>query len=462
MSSLKDEGNVAHNAPFHVLMSSRQPQQELLKHPSLQKDYLARRYLALHGDKPQQDIWSAVLSAERAMMECCEVNQKRADETLEEIVVDGALMRSKELSFVALLARSCHSPALRALALAILERTMEQDDWETTDYERQREIGKEPVREPSRMGKFVSAGGLTILKQWLIDAMTPVQQDTTVKSVASANDAKKRKVRQLTASPTGPLLLPLLAILKNIPFDKALVTETKINKQIRNLKKGLDDAMLEKKKGNQKFRDPIAGGLVVSQVQAAVEALMDQWKISIKTSTFVAKDPFESLKETMRERLALLQSYEAGKSEKPDFLTSFEQSERLAKEQKEISKLSTRELEERERKLDRERLLQVMQKEKQEVQTKIKAKIDEVKQREQSKKRKSDDPQKRAVRWKDGYEHADHLRQRSKLEEVFYFTKDELIEEQDQATAMADALRSSDDVDMDGISMVGGEDEMWG
>jgi hypothetical protein len=401
------------------------------------------------------------------MMECCEVNQKRADETLEEIVVDGALMRSKDLSFVALLARSCHTPALRALALAILERTMEQDDWETTDYERQREMGKEPVvREPSRMGKFLSAGGLTILKQWLVDAMTPVQQDTSVKSVAQANDAKKRKVRQLTASPTGPLLLPLLAILKNIPFDKALVTETKINKQIRNLKKCLDDAMLEKKKGNQTFRDPIAGGLVVSQVQAAVEALMDQWKISIKSATFVAKDPFQSLKETMRERLALLQKYEAGKAEKPVFLTSFEESERLAKEQKEIAKLSTRELEERERKLDRERLLQVMQKEKQEVQTKIKAKMEEVKQREQSKKRKSDDPQKRAVRWKDGYEHADHLRQRSKLEEVFYFVKEEfvkeeLIEEEDQATYMADALRSNEDVEMGGITMVGEDDEMW-
>jgi hypothetical protein len=168
----------------------------------------------------------------------------------------------------------------------------------------------------------------------------------------------------------------------------------------------------------------------------------------------------------MRERLALLQKYEAGKAEKPVFLTSFEESERLAKEQKEIAKLSTRELEERERKLDRERLLQVMQKEKQEVQTKIKAKMEEVKQREQSKKRKSDDPQKRAVRWKDGYEHADHLRQRSKLEEVFYFVKEEfvkeeLIEEEDQATYMADALRSNEDVEMGGITMVGEDDEMW-
>lgn len=462
-------------APFHVLMSSCQPQRELLKHPSIQKDYFARRYQVLHysdsnntnhdsSNEPQEDVWSAVNYAERAMIECCEINPKRSDETLEDTVIDGALMRGKEAPFVTVLARSCNKPPLRALGLAILERTMEQDDWEKSDQEQR---GKVMKKEASRTSRFISAGGLKILNQWLIDAMTPVQKE--IKSVYSSNESKRRKSYHcLSASPTGPLLLPLLAILKNIPFDKALVTETKINKQIRNLKKSLDDTMAGKKKTDQTFKDPIAGGLVVSHVQVAVEDLMAQWKESIKSSTFSAKDPFASLKEKMQERLELLEAFEAGKSEKPAFLLAFEEAELIAKERKAVAKLSTHELEERERKRDRELLLQNMQREKQEAQTKVKAKMDElrVKLREQSKKRQADGPpqkilHEKQVRWKDGYEQSDQVRQRSILEEVFFFTEDD-GERDDQAMSTADSMLVSDDFKMDGIMPLDEEDDdMW-
>ena len=463
MSVSDDTNNVA---PFHLLMSTGQPQKELLKHPSLQKDYFARRFKALHGDAPQRDIWSAVLPAERGMIECCEMNETRIDETRDETVVDGALMRSKEAPFVTLLARSCHSPSLRALGIAIMERTMEQDDWENSDYEWQKELGKESKKEASRMSRFLSAGGLIILKQWLIDAMTPVKQE--IKQVSSGNEVKKRKALQRTSSPTGPLLLPLLNILKNIPFDRTLVTETKINKQIRNLKKALDDAMSNKRKGDQKFSDPVAGGLVVSQVQLAVDDLMCQWKESFKTTTIVAKDSFASLKEKMRERLLLLQEFEAGTSEKPAFLKSFEEAERLAKERKAIAKLSTLELEERERKLDRERLLQSMQQEKQAAQTKVKAKMEELrlKLREQSIKRQTDDHNKhvqpkRIVRWKDGCDHSDHVRQRSKLEEVFCYNNDDDSEDQNNATFMADSLLEVNSDIGGGLPLTDDDDDLW-
>ena len=463
MSVSGDTNNVA---PFHLLMFTGQPQKELLKHPSLQKDYLARRFKALHGNAPQRDIWSAVLPAEREMIECCEMNETRTDETRDETVVDGALMRSKEAPFVTLLARSCHSPSLRALGIAIMERTMEQDDWENSDYEWQKELGKEPKKEASRMSRFLSAGGLIILKHWLIDAMTPVQQE--IKHASPGNEAKKRKAIQRTSSPTGALLLPLLNILKNIPFDRNLVTETKINKQIRNLKKALNDAMSNRRKGDQKFSDPVAGGLVVSQVQAAVEDLMSQWKESFRTTTIVAKDPFASLKEKMRERLALLQEFEAGTSEKPAFLKSFEDAERLIKERKAIAKLSTLELEERERKLDRERLLQSMQQEKQAAQTKVKAKMEELrlKLREQSIKRQADDPNKqvqpkRVVRWKDGCDHSDHVRQRSKLEEVFIYNNDDDGEDQDNATLMADTMKEDDSDMCARLTLPDDDDDLW-
>jgi hypothetical protein len=153
----------------------------------------------------------------------------------------------------------CHTAATRGLALAILEKTMEQDvleapvivveqveedkvedgdapdtinvtksdDDTTTDS---KPLVKQEEHESKntnmndiylgRMNRFLQAGGLNILKRWLIDAMTPIKTyntkpDSPSTTITTQQPANKTlppvgtRVMTTTASPTGPLLLPL-------------------------------------------------------------------------------------------------------------------------------------------------------------------------------------------------------------------------------------------------------------
>jgi hypothetical protein len=77
-------------------------------------------------------------------------------------------------------------------------------------------------------------------------------------------------------------LLPLLAFLSNISFDRQLVTQSKINKEIRKLSKQIDEIVQLGKTGQSKSRvdaitHPVAGGLPVVQVQKALNDLKESW-----------------------------------------------------------------------------------------------------------------------------------------------------------------------------------------
>eukprot|EP00978_Attheya_sp_CCMP212_P009493 scaffold22457_cov47-Attheya_sp.AAC.3 len=272
------------------------------------------------------------------------------------------------------------------------------------------------TKDESRMKNFLAAGGLMVLNHWLIDAFTPVSVPIVSSSVASSssgsskiatataaatvgetfqtNDSSPNKVdksrksggrstngssggnkskqqtitpsskikTQLKPSPTGPILLPLLSILESMPFDKDLVTNTKINKQIRNLKKGLNAAIAKferkMKRGTtnndddssdssdssdddedekqpsgttgmtattggtiirkrrlprtlKELRHPVAGGLLVWQVRKAVDTLMQSWKEKVTACVKYEKqtgkssgvgDYYVDLKALFRER----------------------------------------------------------------------------------------------------------------------------------------------------------------
>ena len=467
--------NEKEEAPFHVLMASSRPTQELLvRNDALQKDYLARRYKALNEGKMEINIWSAVLPVERAMIECCELG---VEEEQQEAVIGGCLKMGKERDFVRILALHCHTAATRALALATLERTIGQDELETEEHgeieesvtddtdaldiyisgavnksednaesEPQQQKSKESkqdsnenVTDVGRMGHFLEAGGLKILKQWLIDAMTPcktvVTKPATAQQQAAGNNKKKEapiRVIQTVPSPTGPLLLPLLAILTEMPFDKDLVMSVKINKLIRKLRKQLDEAIASrrnKRADDKQWTDPVAGGLVVNQVQTAVASLMTKWEKKSKTTSFSTQDPFATFQREMKKRLELLNKYELDESEKPQFLQDFEEEERLAKEAEVVSKLTTEQRAARERQQEREQMLKIVQQKQSEAKAKMELLLK--KTREESKKRMAegkalggDSKRTRRVRWKDGLQNADNIRQRKLLEQVHVYIKE--------------------------------------
>jgi len=129
-----------------------------------------------------------------------------------------------------------------------------------------------------------------------------------------------------------------------MPFDKQLVMSVKVNRQIRKLKKQLDEAVASRRANrteDHQRTDPAAGGLLVDQVQMTVMTLMKTWEECNKTSPLATQDPFASVKSKMKERLELLKKHGVGDADKPQFLVEFEEEECLVKEREEVSKLTT-------------------------------------------------------------------------------------------------------------------------
>lgn len=329
----------------------------------------------------------------------------------------GHLAEGKEGQFAALIAQHCHTVSDRALALAVLERTMEHDRAMTTEVEAQEKdcsmntSGKKRKREEcsasssssnekdipaisesaeigdkksksssdttlssvdtdndgenvgvsndkvkvSRMANFLSAGGLKILTQWLVDSFTPIQKPVAQAPAKKGKDiGNKRKRKKESAevetvpetSPTGPLILPLLSILQSIPFEYDLIIECKINKHVRKLKKNVERVIgadsskksaIEKKLGGMKKEcsHPNSGGMPLIEVYRQIGKLMETWMKAMDENKKESKnvdaksassrnDVYHSLKATMSQRLETLSSYEAGKAPKPSWLAKLD------------------------------------------------------------------------------------------------------------------------------------------
>ena len=325
-----------HDLPFHVLMSTSQVTRPDVKDRRIASDYLARRAAAYNT--PQTDIWSGASPIERALAECCELD---GDESLH-VVVEGALMLKKVIPFVELMAKYCYKATTRVLVISILERTLEQDHLNRIEEDDSDESKK---NRPNCFSRFLAAGGLKILNQWLLEAMTPTLATSKQQLQPAAKKLKSSvhptNSEELVPSTHGPLLIPLLDILERMPMDKALVMSTKINKTIRKLDKQLADLP-------KKSTDPHAGGYITEDVLNAIESLKDSWRTERTQSEGPAKDPFRKLQQTLTERLQVLNEYDAGRIDKPDWLIHFENVEKLAKDRKELSKMTP---EERQRRL---------------------------------------------------------------------------------------------------------------
>ena len=245
----------------------------------------------------------------------------------------GILRSGKSMHFVKLLAMNCPRQEVghRALAVAIMQRTVEWEissidhpqlksssfdlfDAAVDDQRLQNTIGllntdlKKSLNVHAKRTKtFLAAGGMKLLARWLVDSFT----------VVSAPSPKhKSPVTQLCAqhiaSPTGCLLLPLLHLLKFIPFDKNLVVESQIHKSIKRLKKlltvlveGLDPNALGE------VVHPIAGGLSVGKVIASIDTVMSLWKkaaaVDLIDDSSFKFDTFEQLQKRVQRRFDYLE-----------------------------------------------------------------------------------------------------------------------------------------------------------
>ena len=409
------------HGPLHVLMAMPPTeQQHYLSNPRIEQDYVSRRAKA-HGitnttTSGGSSVWHGVSKTEHALIQCCELNEAMLQEEMEVVMFrspnntplmgGGALDMEHEVRFAGILARNCHDLATRALALAILERTLEAHLME--EAEAQVRLGKEPIpsqdgepqadetkseeppvkneekeEEPQpgqkrrshrlrgqetkykrtkrkeddtknsvtkeqgktlgqgkwmRLEQFFAAGGLRILNRWLVEASEDEIVLDTSKAALGSNRTK------LQPSPTRPLILPLLRFLERIPFDKKLVLDSKINKQIRNIEKQVDkirgEANPEDLKGWTTSKSDSKTN-PLDLVREAVEQVKKAWGENAKKEKQTFGDPFVSIKEMIRERMEAMIDFGRGAAPRPEWLE--EEPKKVAVPKKSRSELAAKE-----------------------------------------------------------------------------------------------------------------------
>lgn len=144
---------------------------------------------------------------------------------------------------------------------------------------------------------------MKLVARWFVDSFSVTQPP------CSKVGSSKQQFVQHVVSPTGCLLLPLLHLLQFIPFDKNLIVASQIHKSIKRLKRalstligGLDPNTLEKEV------HPIAGGLSVGKVIAAIDTVMASWSRAAAVEARLINDtpltfgPFEQLRVRIKSR----------------------------------------------------------------------------------------------------------------------------------------------------------------
>ena len=249
---------------------------------------------AVGGSRACDLLWSGASPVEIAIAQCCDHEDPEGALLMTAAAAGssalggaddgrrcGSVSRGSEGQFAALIMRHCHTAGDRALALAVLQRTIELDEAFASRpaQKKNRKRGAEQAKVSAqvagstktkkgtelesksdgvidshvngrdlkcrRMENFLFAGGLKVLNHWLTDAFTPVPAGSSLSE--SKERGRKKNPAQISGgiagtmtSPTGVIILPLLSILQSIPFNIELVKDSQINKQIKKLKKSLD------------------------------------------------------------------------------------------------------------------------------------------------------------------------------------------------------------------------------
>lgn len=273
-----------------------------------------------------------------------------------------------------------------------------------TDYEK---IG--------RLQQFFAGGGLKVLKRWLEDAL-----EDEIVTKKSSNELT------LQTSSTRSLILPVCKFLEQIPFDKNLVVESKINKQIRRIDKEIDN-LLTAHANNEHDQDDLKGwtpestagdatGLMA--VKEAVKSLKKTWQVNAKQKGEGFEDPFKTLIEVLRERLGPVSEFEAGTGPRPEWMVNQEDISKKPKKSRVELAAKERMMEvkiENERTDARRKELEEARRKHSEYVKKLREKMQKVNNTALEKKTSS-----KRIKWKDGLISKEY-RDRKTLEEVFVF-----------------------------------------
>jgi hypothetical protein len=493
-------------APYHVLMDdSGKNVRERQLDRKLQRDYLSRRYRAYeqaknhkNDNKPTKDMddfWCGATASERSLTACCCYLDYDDDE--EEPQLPGALHRKHIARFIGLLALSCNDVKMRALALAILERTQEAEEMEMQEAERIakhariKEDGEgveqdgetddnpssmnpsvvvqvNPKLKPPRLLTFIKSGGLKLLARWLNDATKPVTAKKLKIGNSKASSSARRpgtliEENELLASPTAPILLPLLNLLKKLPFDRQAITQSQIHKKIKRLHKDLDAVHSSVKIKSTVGREaaitsPSVGAYSVQEIQAAVKDVMNIWEdraVKAKTEQEIAlsegENIFAALQSKFEERLKELKAFESVdlSEDMPAWMVEVKVSQKKSPVKAKTAladHLSTKEREARERANERQQLhlyddLKKTQKERAELLRKLRARKA---QPSQPSNHALQHHGRKGVRWKDGLNRSSTTRKRELLEEVFEFIRDKDVRDTAQTAETEADARSTE------------------
>jgi hypothetical protein len=132
-----------------------------------------------------------------------------------------------------------------------------------------------PPVKTARMALFVQLGGLKILSAWLAETKVPETK-------------------------TGSLMLPLLALIKKIPFNFQAIERSKINKTILSIKR---DVKKLKTQDTVSTAHPVFCNNSVDDVWNAVNSIIKLWKeetVANKTSTETLTNPLASFEDKMK------------------------------------------------------------------------------------------------------------------------------------------------------------------
>jgi len=198
------------------------------------------------------------------------------------------------------------------------------------------------------MNTFLAVGGMKLLARWLVEAYTVVQPPPSNQpnKRKSSFTLKTEAAAVVSPSSTGALLLPLLTLLKSIPFDKDIIVASSIHKHIKRYKKALDK--LSKGMDAQSLNEvvhPIAGGGSVGKAMRGVEEVMTSWNnataalsaaVAAATTTTTSQqddddesnshekqkqlDPYKELRDQLQSRFDELAAFHNNRTNPPEWV----------------------------------------------------------------------------------------------------------------------------------------------
>ena len=356
--------------------------------------------------------------------------------------------------------------ASRSLALAILERTLQQKQQEDNDHDErcnERNNGVDYDKNitgnsihGTRCGKqrkrrfeiFFAAGGLRILNQWLIDASsyeTKVRTNSsTIRKNSMALSDLSSRVRNndndtlasinlaRNVHATRPIAFSILLLLEHIPFEKKTVTNSKINKQIQKLGKKIV-AIKEAYKSGQAPKEDLDNWITrkattddeaLVKILEAVDAVKASWREKAKKKGEKNHlKPFFVIQSKIKGRMQDLNQFENGTVEtRPEWYRSAEIAVAFKKKKKYEKRKAQSDLEIE--KLNLQKKIKQVQSRGKELREKLRQrKVDHTHDQPEVARESMYVFSNKKVAWKDGL-NGQIVRNRKMLEEVFMFRKD--------------------------------------